>query len=61
MESEDITFCANKACPSMKCERNPKHIRLTIPHSFGLFEECPKWTPGNAWWLTKQLGEKDNG
>lgn len=55
MASEDITFCANKGCPDMKCERNPKHIRLLIPHSFALFDKCPKWKPGNARWLTKQL------
>lgn len=48
MASEDITFCANKGCPDMKCERNPKHIWLNIPHSFALFTDCPKWKPGNA-------------
>jgi hypothetical protein len=61
MASEDITFCANKGCPDMKCERNPKHIRLLIPHSFALFEECPKWKPGNALWLRKQLEDINNG
>lgn len=61
MASEDITFCANKGCPDMKCERNPKHIRLLIPHSFALFPQCPKWKPGNAWWLTKQVEDKEDG
>lgn len=61
MASEDITFCANKGCPDMKCERNPQHIKLVwLPHSFSLFEECPKWKPGNAKWLTKQLEDKEN-
>lgn len=55
MASEDITFCANIGCADMKCERNPKHIRLRITHSFALFPECPKWTPGNAKWLTDQM------
>lgn len=55
MLSEDITFCANKWCKDMKCERNPRHIRLPIPHSFALFPDCPKWKPGNARWLTQQL------
>ena len=53
--SEDITFCANQGCPDMKCECNPKHIRLPIPHSFALFRNCPKWKEGNARWLTHQL------
>lgn len=61
MASEDITFCANKGCASMKCERNPKHIKLQIPHSFALFPNCPKWKDGNASWLTRQLERKDNG
>lgn len=61
MASEDITFCANKGCTDMKCERNPKHIRLLIPHSFALFPDCPKWKPGNAKWLTKQLEVDGDG
>ena len=60
MASEDITFCANRGCKDMKCERNPKNIRLPIPHSFALFPNCPKWKPGNAKWLTDQL-EGDHG
>lgn len=62
MASEDITFCANKGCTDMKCERNPKHIKLWfINHSFSLFEECPKWKPSGARWLTKQLEELEDG
>ena len=62
MASEDITFCANKGCPDMKCYRNPQHIKLWwMNHSFALFEKCPKWKPGNARWLTKQLEELKGG
>lgn len=25
--SYDITFCMNRKCNIMKCERNPKHIK----------------------------------
>ena len=45
MPSEDITFCMNRKCNYKKCERNPKHIRLLIPHSFAYLEDtdyCPK-------------------
>ena len=60
MASEDITFCANKDCNDMKCHRNPKHIRIhDIPHSFALFTQCPKWKDNGAWWMTRQLEEKD--
>jgi hypothetical protein len=56
MASEDITFCANRGCPDMKCEMNPKHIRIfSIPHSYAFFEECPKWKPGNARWLREEI------
>lgn len=56
MASEDITFCANKGCTYMKCERNPKHIRIwAIPHSYAFFEDCPKWEPNNARWLRKEI------
>lgn len=58
MASEDITFCANKGCSDMNCYRNPKHIRLLIPHSFALFTQCPKWRDGNAKWLTNQVEEE---
>lgn len=61
MASEDITFCANKACTDMKCERNPRHIRLPIPHSFALFTDCPKWKHGNSKWLTIQVEDKEDG
>ena len=61
MASEDITFCSNVGCPDMNCERNPKLIRLPIPHSFAMFASCPKWKPGNARWLTKQLEDKEDG
>lgn len=44
MPSEDITFCMSDRCEYMKCIRNPKHIKLPIPHSYAWFEgtnECP--------------------
>lgn len=59
MASEDITFCANENCEDMKCYRNPKHIKLPIPHSFALFEQCPKWKTKGAEWLTKQMNKED--
>lgn len=31
--NEDITYCFVD-CPHLKCERNKKHIKLLIPHSF---------------------------
>lgn len=56
MPSEDITFCANRNCTDMKCHRNPKHIRIfNIPHSFALFDKCPKWSYVGAAWLIKQM------
>lgn len=58
MASEDITFCANKSCSNMKCERNPKHIKLLIPHSFALFTQCEKWSDKGAEWLTKQVDKE---
>ena len=61
MASEDITFCANRGCQDMKCERNPKHIRIfCIPHSYAFFEECPKWKPGNAKWLRDEIERCNN-
>ena len=55
-QSEDITFCANRDCADMKCHRNPKHICiLDIPHSFALFDKCPKWSHVGAAWLIKQM------
>ena len=62
MASEDITFCANRGCPDMKCEMNPKHIRIwAIPHSYAFFEDCPKWKPGNAKWLRDQIERCNDG
>lgn len=60
MPSEDITFCANKNCSHMKCDRNPKHIKLLIPHSFALFTQCEKWSNKGAEWLTKQVDKEDS-
>lgn len=31
---DDITYCSNNKCGYLKCERNPKHIKSPIPHSF---------------------------
>ena len=56
MPSEDITFCGNMDCADMSCHRNPKHIRMIdIPHSFALFDKCPKWNWVGAAWLVKQM------
>lgn len=41
--SEDITFCVNVNCTNIKCRRNPKNIKLNIPHSFSRFEQCENW------------------
>lgn len=49
--SEDITFCADKHCKYMKCERNPKHIKLPISHSFAMFTQCKKFSFDGARWL----------
>lgn len=40
--TEDITYCSNNKCGYLRCERNPKHIKLLIPHSFADLEgtEC---------------------
>ena len=39
INSEDITFCMNRKCRYLKCERNPKNIKhLDIPHSFAELE-----------------------
>lgn len=53
--NEDITFCANYNCGDMGCMRNPKHIKLPIPHSFSLFPKCEKWSYKGAEWLTEQM------
>lgn len=57
MASEDIIFCANKNCEDMECRRNQKHIKLAIPHSFSLFEQCENWDADGAEWLLKQIPE----
>lgn len=57
MASEDIIFCANKNCEDMECRRNQKHIKLTISHSFSLFEQCENWDVDGAEWLLKQIPE----
>ena len=59
MVSEDITFCANRNCTDMECERNPKHIKLPIPHGFALFPDCDRWNVSGAQWLTKQMEDAD--
>ena len=51
MTNEDITFCANKNCSYLECIRNPKNIKLPIPHSFAMFTECSKWNDNGAKWL----------
>lgn len=61
MASEDITFCANRKCGDLKCERNLKRIRLPIPHSFAFFSDCPKWKEKGAAWLRKQMGGNLDG
>lgn len=55
MGSEDITFCANFNCSDTSCYRNEKNIKMPIPHSFGLFPDCPKWQYSGANWLTNQI------
>jgi len=57
MASEDIIFCANENCEDLKCDRNKKHIKLPISHSFSLFNQCPKWSDEGAEWLTKQISK----
>lgn len=58
MPSEDITFCFNWNCRRMKCERNPKHIRLDIPHSFAQLEGDPRYCPKAA---LSNVGRPNNG
>lgn len=58
--SDDITFCANKKCGDVNCQRNPKNIKhIDIPHSFALFTQCEKWWGRGAEWLTKQMVKED--
>ena len=55
ISGEDITFCANLNCADMSCYRNPKHIKLDIPHNFALFNKCEKWNKSGAQWLVEQI------
>lgn len=51
MPSEDITFCFNYKCNIKKCIRNPKRIKLPIPHSFAYLEDteyCMKKKKGGV-------------
>ena len=48
--SEDITYCMNRECKVMKCERNPKNIKEMKPHSFASLEDtdyCEKGATNN--------------
>lgn len=36
--SEDKTYCMNRNCGYLQCSRNPKHIKLSGPHSFMYLE-----------------------
>lgn len=40
---EDHCYCLNHNCDEMKCWRNPKTIKLPIPHSFSNFEGKPQY------------------
>ena len=31
--SDDVTWCANRECDIIECERNQKNIRKTVPFS----------------------------
>ena len=49
--SEDITWCSNRKCTVLKCERNPKHIKQMREHSFAELENtdyCPKSKKGGV-------------
>ena len=35
---EDITYCSNKECSNISCERHPKNIRRVMLHSFADLE-----------------------
>lgn len=59
MFREDITFCANSDCKDLTCKRNMKNIKTDIPHSFSIFQGCPKWREANAVWLTKQMEREE--
>ena len=36
--TEDITYCTKQNCGYLRCERNLKHIKLPIPHSYAKLE-----------------------
>jgi len=36
--TEDITYCTKQNCGYLRCERNQKHIKLPIPHSYAKLE-----------------------
>lgn len=59
MASEDITFCANRECSELKCDRNPKRIRLQIPHSFSAFESCRYWRWKGAQWFADAVKQEE--
>lgn len=59
MASEDITFCANRACEELKCDRNPKRIRLAIPHSFSVFPDCRYFRANGAQWFYDALKQEE--
>jgi len=43
----DITFCSNKNCKNMKCDRNQKHLKeldYKVNHIWcGNFTDCEYW------------------
>lgn len=36
--TEDITYCSRSNCCYLRCERNHKHIKQSVPHSFAELE-----------------------
>lgn len=54
MPSEDITFCMNDKCEEINCIRNPKRIRMLIPHSFA-------WLEGTEDCLLKKENNNNEG
>jgi hypothetical protein len=59
MASEDITFCANRECEELKCDRNSKRIRLAIPHSFSVFPDCRYFRTKCAQWFYDALKKEE--
>lgn len=41
--TQGITFCSNWNCTKKKCPRNPKNIKLNIPHRFDNLEGTETW------------------